>query len=224
MRHIFRRAPHPPPKKAVNHPVQLRRRTVRTCCGCGLPPPTTLRPCQSARASSVCSCFGRIQMIRGQASNHHFWFWIFRQSSRCTQQASQHSSLLTGRFVRFQCFENRPGCRYASRGSILTEWLASIAKRYSKRLRIVQFHQGYIKRFVFNQLLRSSILMCSSQRVCVNFVYPSISVYRAVTAFTNVQLSAFYSSVVKNRLYCDGKDSVARRSAQTVLFEVDTHM
>jgi isoleucyl-tRNA synthetase len=45
-------------------------------------------------------------------------------------------------------------------------------------------------------------------------------VYRGVTTFTNTQLSAFYSSVVKQRLYCDAVDSLSRRSAQTVLFEV----
>jgi isoleucyl-tRNA synthetase len=45
-------------------------------------------------------------------------------------------------------------------------------------------------------------------------------VYRAVTTFTNVQISAFFSSIVKNRLYCDAPDSLSRRSAQTVLFEV----
>jgi hypothetical protein len=49
--------------------------------------------------------------------------------------------------------------------------------------------------------------------------YSFIRVHRAVTNFTNVHLSAFYSSVVKNRLYCDAPDSMQRRSAQTALFE-----
>jgi len=35
-----------------------------------------------------------------------------------------------------------------------------------------------------------------------------------------VDLSAFYLDVIKDRLYCEAKDSVARRAAQTVMHEV----
>jgi hypothetical protein len=46
------------------------------------------------------------------------------------------------------------------------------------------------------------------------------TVTKAVNTFVSADLSAFYSSVVKLRLYCEASDSITRRSAQTVLFEV----
>ncbi|XP_060070569.1 isoleucine--tRNA ligase, mitochondrial-like [Ylistrum balloti] len=38
--------------------------------------------------------------------------------------------------------------------------------------------------------------------------------------FTNIDLSAFYCSIIKDRLYCTAADDKARRSAQTVLYHV----
>ena len=40
----------------------------------------------------------------------------------------------------------------------------------------------------------------------------------AVNDFCVVTLSARYLDIIKDRLYCDGKDSLSRRSAQTALF------
>ncbi len=42
-------------------------------------------------------------------------------------------------------------------------------------------------------------------------------VYHALHNFCTVELSAFYLDVIKDRLYCDGKKSRERRSAQTTL-------
>jgi isoleucyl-tRNA synthetase len=42
-------------------------------------------------------------------------------------------------------------------------------------------------------------------------------VYHAVNEFCAVQMSAFYLDVIKDRLYCEGKKTVERRSAQTAL-------
>jgi isoleucyl-tRNA synthetase len=45
-------------------------------------------------------------------------------------------------------------------------------------------------------------------------------VYHAVHNFCAVELSAFYLDVLKDRIYCSGKTSWERRSAQTALFRI----
>ncbi len=53
--------------------------------------------------------------------------------------------------------------------------------------------------------------------------YESISyhrVYREVYNFIVSTLSAFYFDILKDRLYVEGKDSLKRRSAQTVLYQI----
>ncbi|HTJ43409.1 MAG TPA: isoleucine--tRNA ligase [Kofleriaceae bacterium] len=44
-------------------------------------------------------------------------------------------------------------------------------------------------------------------------------VHRALVDFVTVDLSALYSDVVKDRLYCEAQDAPARRAAQFVLYE-----
>jgi isoleucyl-tRNA synthetase len=44
-------------------------------------------------------------------------------------------------------------------------------------------------------------------------------VHRLLVDFVTVDLSALYSDVIKDRLYCDAVDSPARRAAQVVLYE-----
>lgn len=41
--------------------------------------------------------------------------------------------------------------------------------------------------------------------------------------FANVELSAFYFDVIKDRLYTSNKDSIYRRSARYVLEKVSPH-
>lgn len=48
------------------------------------------------------------------------------------------------------------------------------------------------------------------------------SIYHAVYSFCVVDLSSFYMDILKDRLYTFKKTSVARKSAQTVLFEILT--
>ena len=43
-------------------------------------------------------------------------------------------------------------------------------------------------------------------------------VTHAVNDFCVVEMSNFYLDIIKDRLYCEGKDSLARRSAQTALY------
>ncbi len=45
-------------------------------------------------------------------------------------------------------------------------------------------------------------------------------VYHTVHNFCTVELSAIYLDIVKDRVYVEGKDSVARRGAQTVMYEI----
>ncbi|XP_070834709.1 isoleucine--tRNA ligase, mitochondrial isoform X1 [Chaetodon trifascialis] len=45
-------------------------------------------------------------------------------------------------------------------------------------------------------------------------------VIRVLQAFITKDLSSFYFSIIKDRLYCDPKDSLGRRSCQTVLEEI----
>lgn len=45
-------------------------------------------------------------------------------------------------------------------------------------------------------------------------------VFHTVYNFFTVDLSSFYLDVLKDRLYCSGKDSMQRKSAQTALFKV----
>jgi isoleucyl-tRNA synthetase len=45
-------------------------------------------------------------------------------------------------------------------------------------------------------------------------------VYHALNNFCAVEMSAFYMDVIKDRLYCSGKTSPERRSAQTALFRI----
>ena len=49
-----------------------------------------------------------------------------------------------------------------------------------------------------------------------NYEYHNVS--HAVNDFCVVDLSSFYFDILKDRLYCDEKDGLSRRSAQTALF------
>ena len=45
-------------------------------------------------------------------------------------------------------------------------------------------------------------------------------VFHAVHNFCSVDMSSLYLDVIKDRLYCDSKDGLSRKAAQTVLYEV----
>ena len=50
--------------------------------------------------------------------------------------------------------------------------------------------------------------------------YEFHAVYRAIYNFCVVDLSNFYLDIIKDRLYCEGKDSALRRSAQTAMYRI----
>ncbi|MBW1605420.1 isoleucine--tRNA ligase [Lactobacillus sp. Sy-1] len=49
--------------------------------------------------------------------------------------------------------------------------------------------------------------------------YDFLNIYKAVLKFVNTDLSAFYLDIAKDILYIDAKDSVSRRSMQTVIYK-----
>ena len=50
--------------------------------------------------------------------------------------------------------------------------------------------------------------------------YEFYSLFQEITYFCSIEMSSFYLDIVKDRLYCEEKSSLERRSAQTVLAEV----
>jgi isoleucyl-tRNA synthetase len=66
----------------------------------------------------------------------------------------------------------------------------------------------------------------SRLRKCVEEVTAATEKYefhvatRILVDFSNLELSAFYVDVTKDRMYCDGKDSVRRRSGQTAMHAI----
>jgi isoleucyl-tRNA synthetase len=50
--------------------------------------------------------------------------------------------------------------------------------------------------------------------------YEYHSIYHAVHNFCTVDMSNFYLDIIKDRLYCDEKDGLSRRSAQTTIYLV----
>jgi isoleucyl-tRNA synthetase len=50
--------------------------------------------------------------------------------------------------------------------------------------------------------------------------YQFFKYYQVIQNFCSVDLSAFYFDVIKDRLYTHGKNSLSRKAAQTVLFEL----
>jgi isoleucyl-tRNA synthetase len=62
----------------------------------------------------------------------------------------------------------------------------------------------------FNQLIKDVTVSYDN----FNFY----KVYHSLNQFFTVQLSATYLDVLKDRLYCDGKDSLRRRSSITVMY------
>jgi len=67
-------------------------------------------------------------------------------------------------------------------------------------------------------LARTARMLDAAQKGYDEFQF--YRVYQALYSFCTVDLSSFYLDVVKDRLYCEGANSLLRRSAQTVLYEI----
>ncbi|HUT33258.1 MAG TPA: isoleucine--tRNA ligase [Planctomycetota bacterium] len=67
-------------------------------------------------------------------------------------------------------------------------------------------------------LSRTARLIAEARRAYED--YQLYRVYQRTYQFCTVDISSFYLDVIKDRLYCEAADSVARRAAQTVLHEI----
>ncbi len=67
-------------------------------------------------------------------------------------------------------------------------------------------------------LARAERLKAEVRRAYEEFDFKSV--YHALVNFVVVDLSSLYIDVTRDRLYCDAADSLARRSAQTVFYEL----
>ena len=65
---------------------------------------------------------------------------------------------------------------------------------------------------VFNEMTRTVRAAYNS--------YEFHMVYRAIYNFCVIDMSNFYLDIIKDRLYCDGTNSLSRRSAQTALYTI----
>ncbi len=65
-------------------------------------------------------------------------------------------------------------------------------------------------------LTRLNALTKLCRKAYLGFEYHPVS--HAINDFCVVELSSFYLDIIKDRLYCEEKDSLRRRSAQTALF------
>jgi len=50
--------------------------------------------------------------------------------------------------------------------------------------------------------------------------YEYHTVYHGIHNFCAIEMSNFYLDIIKDRLYCDGRDSASRRSAQTAIYRI----
>uniref|UniRef100_A0A4W6CB59 isoleucine--tRNA ligase n=1 Tax=Lates calcarifer TaxID=8187 RepID=A0A4W6CB59_LATCA len=73
----------------------------------------------------------------------------------------------------------------------------------------------YIDQYMLHQLREYSIKVTDAYSE-----FDAGRVIRVLQAFISRDLSSFYFSIIKDRLYCDPEDSLGRRSCQTVLEEV----
>jgi isoleucyl-tRNA synthetase len=63
------------------------------------------------------------------------------------------------------------------------------------------------------ELLKEKVLSCYQE-------YEFHVLYHAVNGFCTVEMSAFYLDILKDRVYTSRKDSLERRSAQTVMYRI----
>ncbi|KAK3538006.1 hypothetical protein QTP70_027327 [Hemibagrus guttatus] len=81
----------------------------------------------------------------------------------------------------------------------------------------------YIDQYLLHLLREYSIKVSYSSVAMVTDAYSEFDcgrVIRLLQAFITRDLSSFYFSIIKDRLYCDAENSLGRRSCQTVLEEI----
>ncbi|CAM3187310.1 isoleucine--tRNA ligase [Sporolactobacillus spathodeae] len=119
---------------------------------------------------------------------------------------------------------------YQSDVRVSNEILAQVAEVYKKIRNTVRFMLGNLNDFsVENQvsvakmpeLERYMLVRLNGLiKTCLDGYesYQFLNVYKSIQNFVSTELSAFYMDVVKDALYVQPKNSLVRRSAQTVLY------
>ncbi|HAW49755.1 TPA: isoleucine--tRNA ligase [bacterium] len=112
------------------------------------------------------------------------------------------------------------------------EILKPIVDSYRKIRNTIRFLLGNLHGFECQKGIEYENLMDTDRYVLdrlqglienVNSAYERFEfhiVYREILNFCTNTLSNFYLDILKDRLYCEGKSSIKRRSAQTVLYEL----
>jgi isoleucyl-tRNA synthetase len=79
---------------------------------------------------------------------------------------------------------------------------------------------GYIELFEIDKYALHRLELLVKEATAAYDVHEFQRVTQAAKQFCSTDMSSFYLDVIKDRLYADGAQSVSRRSAQTVLYEV----
>lgn len=115
---------------------------------------------------------------------------------------------------------------------ISKEILKGLADTYRKVRNTLRFLLGNLGDFTHKETLEYSKLKeidkyaLSRLQEVIREVLNAYETYEfhkaaaAINKYCTVDLSGFYMDVLKDRLYCDGKDWESRRSAQTAMFEI----
>jgi isoleucyl-tRNA synthetase len=110
--------------------------------------------------------------------------------------------------------------------------LDGLADWYRKLRNTARFVLGNLADFDPNRVTRDNTALLAVDRYVLILVddlvarvvaayqaYEFHVAHRAIVEFVTVTLSAFYGDVVKDRMYCDGRDAPRRRAAQVVQYE-----
>ncbi|WP_353947682.1 isoleucine--tRNA ligase [Sporolactobacillus sp. Y61] len=123
---------------------------------------------------------------------------------------------------------------YQADARVSNEILAQVAEVYRKIRNTVRFMLGNLNDFTEKDLvpvkdmpeLEQFMLIRLNELIdtCLNEynVYQFQNVYKAVQNYCSIDLSAFYMDIAKDALYVQARDSLVRRSAQTVMFKTVT--
>jgi len=115
------------------------------------------------------------------------------------------------------------------------EVLARVTESYRKIRNTWKFMLGVLSDFDpktnmtdhkdFNELDRFILYKLEVLKKIILEAYKNFefhTIYHAISNFFIVELSSFYLSITKDNIYCNAKDSIARRAAQTTIFKLLT--
>ncbi|MDF2910416.1 MAG: isoleucine-tRNA ligase, partial [Sporolactobacillus laevolacticus] len=120
---------------------------------------------------------------------------------------------------------------YQADARVSNEILGQVAEVYRKIRNTVRFMLGNLNDFTLDNAVPTENMPELEQYMMVKlnqFIdaclkgyndYQFLNVYKALQNYCSLDLSAFYMDIAKDALYVQPKDSLVRRSAQTVLYK-----